>query len=27
VERQEGLPAFIERLRRDVVASAARIRA
>jgi guanylate kinase len=25
VERQEGLPAFIERLRRDVVASAARI--
>jgi guanylate kinase len=26
VERQEGLPAFIERLRRDVVASAARIR-
>jgi guanylate kinase len=27
VERQEGLPAFIERLRRDVVASALRIRA
>ncbi|HET7426788.1 MAG TPA: guanylate kinase [Gemmatimonadales bacterium] len=26
VERQEGLPAFIERLRRDVVASAARIK-